>query len=118
MKILSVSSNFFVIRSFMKLISPIAVGWEDLLVHTEKGTTCSDNGFQDLSTDQECSDAVNYAKSFNDYARYISSGSWTVHHKGCVIFEDGSDGRMYFNRHSIGTKSRPDTQSICKKGNY
>ena len=64
------------------------------LVHTEKGTTCSASGFQDLSTDQECTAAVNYAKSFNEYARYAASGSWSVHPKGCYIW---TDGRMYFN---------------------
>ena len=83
------------------------------LVHTDKGTTCSDIGLQDLSTDQECSDAVNYAKYFNGNAKYVESGSWPGNHKGCSIY---GDGEMIFNRHVSG-QNNANTRSICKKGN-
>ena len=83
------------------------------LVHTEKGTTCSDNGFQDLSAGQECSDAINYAKSFNCDARYEYSHSWSWIPKACAIYEDG---RMYFNSHPSGGNDAK-YRSICKKGN-
>ena len=85
-----------------------------VLVHTEKGTTCSDSGLQDLSTDQECSDAVNYAKSFNVNAEYKYSESSSSYPKGCYIL---SGGRMYFNRDSTG-KNQAGIRSICHKGNY
>ena len=84
------------------------------MVHTAKGTTCSDSGFQDLSTDKECSDAVNYAKSFNEYAGYVKSGSWAGTQKGCYIYDTGE---MYFNKHSAGNNNA-DMRSICHKGNY
>lgn len=87
-----------------------------VLVHTEKGTTCSDSGFHDLSTDHECFDAVGYAKSFNGHAGYITSWSFPLHHKGCFIWDDEL-GTMYFNRHPTGNNNA-HLRSICRKGNY
>ena len=84
------------------------------LVHTEKGTQCSDSGLQDLSTNQECSDAFNYAKSFNGNAQYVGSGYWSRNHKGCFIYDSGLMG---FNTHYSGN-NRADQRSICRKGNY
>merc|ERR1712242_296468 len=41
-------------------------------VHTVNGVTCSDYGLMDLAHPQECSAAVNHAKSFNDKAIFMS----------------------------------------------
>ena len=83
------------------------------LVHTDKGITCLDSGLMDLLTEQECSIAVHYAKSFNGNAQHIHSGSWTRKPKGCSIYDDG---KMYFNTHSSGNNNA-NTRSICKTGN-
>ena len=82
------------------------------LVHTDKGTTCSDKGLLDLFTDQECADALYYAKSFVGAALYLGSGSWSENHKGCYIYQNGD---MYFNTHSFGNNNA-NMRSICKKG--
>ena len=82
-------------------------------VHTDNGVTCSERGFKDLSTAQECSDAVIYAKTFNSKALYRTEGSWSNNPKGCYIW---TTGNMYFNRHSIGEKDSY-AASICTKGN-
>ena len=82
------------------------------LLHTDRGFTCSDSGFIDLSTDQECSDAVNYAESFNYEANYKKMVSWPNNHKGCLIKDSGD---MYFNLHPIG-RNDASIRSICKKG--
>ena len=82
-------------------------------VHTDNGFTCSDSGFRDLSTAQECSGAVSYAKSFNSDAQYLYDGSWESLSKGCYIW---SNGGMYFNTHSTGER-HSSTASICTKGN-
>ena len=81
-------------------------------VHTEKGVTCSDSGFLDLYSAEECSSAVNYAKSFNGNARYKGVFSSSISHKGCAIYDSGN---MYFNPHSTGGR-RSDESSICRKG--
>ena len=85
------------------------------LLHTERGTTCSDSGIQDLSTDKECSDAVNYAKSINGDAKYRYSVSVPWQHKGCFIYDPS--GNMYFNKHSSGNNNA-NVRSICHRGNY
>ena len=82
-------------------------------IHTDFGVTCSDNGFIDLSNDQECLDAVNYAKSFNREANYIKEVSREFDPKGCFIYETGN---MFFNLHSTG-RNNVYTRSICKTGN-
>ena len=82
-------------------------------VHTDRGVVCSDSRFMDLSTAQECSGAIDYAKSFNSDANYREEGSWDVYPKGCHIYDSGS---MYFNTHSTGT-NQGRTISICRKGN-
>ena len=82
------------------------------LLHTDRGATCSDSGFIDLSTDQECSDAVKYAESFNDEAIYKKVVSWPNNHKGCLILYSGD---VYFNVHPVG-RNDEDVRSICKKG--
>ena len=84
------------------------------LVHTEIGVTCSDSGFVDLSTAQECSGAVSYATSFNNNARYDGDVSEDYFPKGCYIWPLGD---MFFNSHSTGGVSAGDTfRSICRKG--
>ena len=82
-------------------------------VHTEKGVTCSDSGFIDLATAQECSSAVSYALSFNIKADYKSEGSWSRNPMGCYIYDYGS---MHFNTHSTGIR-KSSTITICRKGN-
>ena len=82
-------------------------------VHTERGDTCSDSRFMDLSTAQECSGAVSYAKSFNSKAYFDVDGSWSRYPKGCFILAWGA---MYFNTHSTGGICSSCT-SICRKGN-
>ena len=82
-------------------------------VHTDNGVTCSDSGFIDLSTAQECSAALDYAMSFNSQASFLSENSWIDYPKGCVIFDWGG---MYFNTHSTGGRTSR-VASICKKGN-
>ena len=84
------------------------------LFRIDSGVTCYDSGFLDLSTAQECSDSVRYAKSFISKAHYEYDVtlSWGIP-KGCSMHDDGS---MYFNTHSTGGRSSSYT-SICKKGN-
>ena len=83
-------------------------------VHTDNGVTCSERGFKDLSTAQECSDSVSYAMTFNSMAIYQSQGSWSSYFpKGCHIWNWGD---MYFNTHSIGERNS-FAANICTKGN-
>ena len=82
-------------------------------VHTDNGVTCSDMGFMDLSTAQECSSTVSYAKSFNAKANYENSLSQAYYPKGCFILD--IVGNIYFNTHSTGKRESRST-SICKKG--
>ena len=83
-------------------------------VHTDNGFTCSESGFGDLSTAQNCSDAVSYAKSFNSKAVLISIDKYYGDKpKGCYIL---GAGNMVFNTHSTGGR-QPSATSICKKGN-
>ena len=82
-------------------------------VHTDNGVTCSDSGFIDLSTAQECSGAVNYAMSFNGKTKYIGQMNLGDRPKGCII-EDS--GLMYFNAHSTGLVYSY-YRNICRKGN-
>ena len=81
--------------------------------HTYKDVTCSESGFMDLSTAQECSGAVSYAKSFNINAGWRFQGNWNGLPKGCII-ADG--GYVYFNTHSTGGRSN-EYASICRKCN-
>ena len=81
-------------------------------VHLDKGVLCSDSGFMDLSTAQECSGAVSYAKSFNSGAWYNGEVDWASRPKGCFILAWGT---MYFNKHSTG--GRQGAIPICRKGN-
>ena len=82
-------------------------------VHTGNNVTCSDSGFRDLSTEEECSGAVNYAKTFNGKAYYAKLTTNSFNHKGCFIYDSGA---MFFNMHSTGGRRSEDT-SICRKGN-
>ena len=82
-------------------------------VHTSDGVTCSDSGLLDLSTEEECSDAVDYAKSFNSDARYQSEVYLSTSPKGCIIYHSGS---MYFNTYATGDRNN-SYSSICRKGN-
>ena len=84
-------------------------------VHTERGATCSDSRFIDLSTAEECSGAVSYAKSFNSKASFKEEGSWSYNPKGCYIYDSGN---MYFNTNTNSTESgKSTTISICFNGN-
>ena len=80
-------------------------------VHTDNGVTCSDRGFMDLSTAQECSSAVSYATSFNAKAKYVDLLTQPYYPKGCFILDMGN---IYFNTHFAGQKESRST-SICKK---
>ena len=82
-------------------------------VHTDRGTTCSDYIFKDLSNYQECVDAVEYAKSFNRNASYVNNGNWARKPTGCYIYDDGE---MFFN-HNLKGENQGKTRSICKNGN-
>ena len=88
------------------------------LVHTHKGATCSDSGFVDLSTAQECSDAVSYAKFFNSKANYRFEVEFDLNPKGCYIELSKKyprlEGFMYFNQHSTGSRCS-SCISICLK---
>ena len=81
--------------------------------HTDNGVSCSDSGLRDLSTAEECSVAVSYAKSFNSEARYRNVYSSIKRPKGCYIWDTGA---MYFNTHPTGGSSS-SVASICRKGN-
>ena len=78
----------------------------------KKGWSCTDMGLAHLSTAEECSGAVNYAKSFNGNAHYVRSGSFSTKLKGCFIDDSGA---MFFNTHSTGRHS--EDNNICRKGN-
>lgn len=80
-------------------------------VHTDNGVACSERGLKDVSTAEECSDAVSYAKTFNSKALYRRSQPWRTQPKGCHIWTTGA---MYFNAHSIGEK-HSTALSICKR---
>ena len=82
-------------------------------VHPSKGTLCSEIGFMDLSTEQECIGAVNYAKSFNSKAIYYKAIDVEFITKGCIINDEGT---IFFNKHSTGLKTSSYT-SICRNGN-
>ena len=75
--------------------------------------SCSESGFIDLSTGQECSDAVKYAISFNEKAHFNRKIYGAEYPKGCYILDAGA---MYFNSHSSG-KNNTKAHNICKKGN-
>merc|ERR1719291_685968 len=81
-------------------------------VHTDNGVTCYDRGFMDLSTVQECSGAVDYAKSFNSKAFYSGEGNWSYKPMGCSIHDTGA---IIFNKHYNGGRRNSYT-SICWKG--
>ena len=86
-------------------------------VHTDNGLTCSDSGFVDLSTAQECSGSIRYATSFNSKANYKFEVSWSHYPKGCFIWLDPySVGSIYFNTHPTGERTQWSA-SICRKGN-
>ena len=87
---------------------------ESEFVYTDNGVTCSDIGLRDLSTAQECSNAVNYATSFNSKAVYETTWSTISRPKGCYIL--GSE-YMYFNTHPTGGSSSSVVNSICLRGN-
>ena len=82
-------------------------------VHTVNGVTCSDYGLMDLAHPQECSAAVDHAKSFNDKSIFMSRTDHEDRHKGCFIYDSGA---MWFNTHDTGSRSSYVT-SICKIGN-
>merc|ERR1711936_627407 len=92
--------------------TPIMPTTNSEFVHTEKGVTCSDRGFIDLSHQQECAAAVSHAKSFNSKAFFMSRTDNLDLHKGCWIHDSG---HVWFNAHVTGSRSSFVT-SLCKKG--
>ena len=85
------------------------------LVHTpDKWHTCSDSGLKQLTNEQECLDAVKYAKSFNKHAYYRETEFTSYKPKGCIIYDNGE---MYFNSHPTGGDTKGSTNGICRKGN-
>ena len=84
---------------------------------TDEGLSCSDSGFRDLSTAQDCSRAVSYAKSFNSKATWLRTTDNPTNHKGCFIYDTKYTGYMYFNTHSTGGRSHSIDTSICRIGN-
>ena len=72
-------------------------------------------GLKDLTNEDECSNAVIYAISFNVNAKYMSEGSWSEYPKGCYIWDH--DGDIYFNVHHTGKKNT-GAKSICKGIRY
>ena len=83
------------------------------LLHTGRGLTCSGSTWINLSNAKECSDAVQYAKSFNGNARYSYEIYESGKPKGCFIYDSGT---MYFNVHPTG-RGAQGTRNICKPGN-
>merc|ERR1711936_300910 len=81
-------------------------------VHTVNGVTCSDYGLMDVAHPQECSAAVDHAKSFNDKSIFMSRTDHADRHKGCFIYDSGA---IWFNTHDTGSRSSYVT-SICKIG--
>merc|ERR1711936_966444 len=81
-------------------------------VYTVNGVTCSDYGLMDLAHPQECSSAVDHAKSFNDKSIFMSRTDHEDRHKGCFIYDSGA---IWFNTHDTGSRSSYVT-SICKIG--
>merc|ERR1711953_1119257 len=92
--------------------TPIMPTTNSEFVHTEKGVTCSDQGFIDLSHQQECAAAVSHAKSFNSKAIFMAREDNLNRHKGCWIHDSGA---VWFNAHVTGSRSSFVT-SLCKKG--
>ena len=84
--------------------------------HTDIGVTCSEGGFNDLSTAQECSATVSYAKNFNNRAHYYGEISLSEGAKGCVMSKHPV-GTIYFNSHPTGGRNLTGFISICKNGN-
>ena len=80
-----------------------------VLVATDKGYART---VIDLSTGQECSDALIYAKLFNHKANYQYQGSWQPKHNECFICDSGE---MNFNLHFTGSNQVDSSRSICKK---
>ena len=97
---------------------------------TEKGSTCADERFIDVPTEQECFKALTFAKETQKNAEYQGLVSKERLPGGCFIYEDG---RMFFN--SITTNVNDEhrssrsclhngtcwnlpetTRSICKQG--
>ena len=83
------------------------------MIHTDKGFMCLDMGLIDLTSAQECSDAVTYATSLHINATYVYGGLWSGYPKGCII---NDHGHMYFNSHPTGAKDS-SLRIICWKGN-
>ena len=100
------------------LIGVLAITFITDLIYTNRGVTCSESGFLDLSSEQECVDAVKYAKYFNEYAKYKKSWYRLDYPIGCFIYSDlktpGEYGHMGFNQ-AQGERNT-NVISICKKG--
>ena len=92
-------------------------------VHTENGVTCSESGFTNIFTEEECARSVDYARSFNPKAYYEFEVNWRYKPKGCLILNDGNSGSglnyggMYFNTHITGGAPVKDFANICRRGN-
>ena len=82
------------------------------LFHTDNGVTCSDVGLDDLSTAQECSAAISYAKTFNSKARSYLHSYYRGMPTGCAMHESGD-----ISFHTFPGNRESSYTSICKKGN-
>ena len=56
-----------------------------VFTHTENGIRCSEKGWKDLETENECRSAVNYTQSFAPNAYFHKSGMWAYSPKGCYL---------------------------------
>ena len=84
-------------------------------MHTENGTSCLQLGLQDLATEKECRDAVNYARKFVPNAFYGVRGSWDHSPKGCFI----SHKSLYWNTLSTGSlQSNSWERSLCLSSKF
>ena len=76
---------------------------------TEKGSTCAEELFIDVPTEQECFKALTFANETQKNATYQGLVSKDSLPGGCLIFDDG---RMFFN--SITTNGRMFSNSSGK----
>ena len=82
------------------------------------GRECSLWGLKRLSNEQECSEAVTYAKSFQPFANYLGVVNSPDFPTGCYTDPLDNLGPMYFNSHPNGKNDKfPSMDTICKKGN-
>ena len=104
------SENIYLIGVFdgLLIMTYFFVG----IFNTDNGVTCSDVGFDDLSTPEECSAAVSYAKNLNSKAHFSLFYYRHGIPKGCAMDESGP---ISFS--TDPGKRESSYTSICKNGN-